>query len=55
MEADDKILISENPKKCRVGEPLQNRQDPEMNANVMKLEHSYSLSCVNEGPDVKVE
>lgn len=51
----DEVHIGENSKKCKVDGTLQDRPTSEFNTQVMQIEHSYSLSCISDRHETKVD
>lgn len=45
----DEDPLSENPKKCKVVEELDEKPSPDFHIQALQVEHSYSLSCVDDG------
>lgn len=47
--------LSENPKKCKVGENFEKKKSPEFHTQALKVEHSYSLSWVENRHEEMVD
>lgn len=44
----DEDLLSENPKKCKMLEEFEEKPSPDFHIQALQVEHSYSLSCVDD-------
>lgn len=44
----DEDPLSENAKKCKVVEEFEEKPSPDFHVQALQVEHSYSLSCVEE-------
>lgn len=51
----DEDLLSENPKKCKVVVNFEEKTSPDFHTQALKIEHSYSLSWVDNKSEAMVD